>query len=123
MRRLTPHAHSIIAPAFLSGYIVKYVPPPRGTLNASGTSCPLLNVRVATPVNRLAGRLPVAVFMPMTSGNGPAPLGVVSGAVSVMVAPFWVTFTDSVPPERVAVTLAAAGGAPFGPDPQYWTCE
>ena len=121
MRRLTPHAHSIIAPAFLSGYIVKYVPPPRGTLNASGTSVELLKVMVATPrpVKMLAGRLPVAVFIPMTTGKGPVPLGVLIVALNVIDVEPCVETTVSLPPEKVAVRLV--GGAPLGPDTQYST--
>src|SRR5438270_8136541 len=103
MRRLTPHAHSIIAPAFLSVYMVKYVPAPRVTLNASGTSWVLVKVMIATPLNRFVGRLPVGVFIPMTSGNGPDPLGVAIVAVNMMVAPPLVTVTVSLPLENVAV--------------------
>src|SRR4051794_1502701 len=112
MRRLTPQAHSIIAAAFLSGYIVKYVPAPRVTLKPSGTSCELVNVMVATPrlVKMLAGRLPVGVFIPMTSGKGPAPLGVVSVALKVIDAAPCVATTVSLPPENVAVR--PLGGAP-----------
>ena len=69
------------------------------TLNASGTSCVLVKVIVATPPKRLVGRLPVGVFIPMTSGNGPLPLGVVMVDVSVTVAPPPVTVTVSLPPE------------------------
>ena len=77
-----------------------------------------MKVRVATwPVKMLAGRLPVAVFIPMMSGNGPFPLGVVSVPLNVIEAEPCVTTTSSVPPERVAVTLL--GGAPLGPDTQY----
>ena len=51
-----------------------------------GTSVELLNVIVATPrpVKMLAGRLPVAVFIPMTTGNGPVPLGLLIVEVNVI---------------------------------------
>src|SRR4051812_9240868 len=123
MRRLTPQAHSIIAPAFLSGYAVKYAPPPRGTLNASGTSWELVNVIVATPwpVKMDEGRLPVGVFIPMISGNGPFPVGVLIVALKVIEVEPCIAMTVSLPPEKVAVRLV--GGAPFGPDSQYWMME
>ena len=54
----------------------------------------------------------------MTIGKGPAPLGVVIVELSVIEVEPWVTTTVSLPPEKVAVSVA--GGAPFGPDPQYW---
>ena len=38
--------------------------------------------------------------------------------LSVIEAPFAVTVTESVLPEKVAVRVL--GGAPFGPVPQYW---
>ena len=44
----------------------------------------------------LAGRLPVGVFMPITSGKGPAPLGVVIVELNVMEAPLCVTTTGRV---------------------------
>jgi hypothetical protein len=74
---------------------------------------------VATPrlVKIDDGRLPVAVFIPITTGKGPAPLGVVIVLLSVIVAEPCVTTTLSLPPENVAVRLL--GGAPFGPDSQY----
>src|SRR5262245_40837800 len=84
-----------------------------------GTSVMLLKTIVATPlpVKIDEGKLPVAVFIPMMTGNGPAPLGLLIVEVNVIEAPFWVETTESVLPDSVAVTVA--GGAPLGPDTQY----
>ena len=78
---------------------------------------------VATPrlVKMLAGRLPVGVFIPMTSGKGPAPLGVVIVEVKVIEVDPWVETTVRVLPEKVAVSVL--GGAPLGPDSQYCIWE
>ena len=83
-----------------------------------GTSVPLLNVIVATPalVKMLAGRLPVAVFIPITTGKGPAPLGLLIVEVNVIDAPLCIATTESVLPDKVAFSVL--GGAPFGPDTQ-----
>jgi hypothetical protein len=77
---------------------------------------------VATPrlVKMLAGRLPVGVFIPMTTGKGPAPLGVVIVELNVIEAEPWVATTVSLLPENVAVR--ALGGAPLGPDTQCCIC-
>ncbi|MFZ5893582.1 MAG: hypothetical protein ACOY0T_21145 [Myxococcota bacterium] len=82
-----------------------------------------MNDIVATPrlVKIEAGKLPVGVFMPMTSGNGPFPLGNVIVLLNVMLAEPCVTTTVNFPPEKVAVRLL--GGAPFGPDTQCCICE
>ena len=91
-------------------------------MNASGTSVELVNVIVATPrpVKMLAGRLPVGVFIPMTTGKGPVPLGLVIVEVNVIDAPPCVETTVSLLPDNVAVSVL--GGAPFGPDTQYCIC-
>jgi hypothetical protein len=80
--------------------------------------CELVNDIVATPapLKMLDGKLPVGVFMPIMSGKGPAPLGVVMVELSVIELPPCVTTTFSLPPEKVALT--SLGGAPFGPDTQ-----
>jgi hypothetical protein len=57
----------------------------------------------------------------MTIGKGPAPLGVVIVELKVIDVDPWVTTTVSLPPEKVAVSVA--GGAPLGPVPQYWIKE
>jgi hypothetical protein len=56
-----------------------------GTL---GTSCAALKDMVATPLKMLPGRLPVGVFMPMTSGKGPGPTGLMIVEVRVIEASF-----------------------------------
>src|SRR5262245_5694747 len=68
----------------------------------------------------LDGRLPVGVFIPMISGNGPVPLGLEIVAVSVIEAEPCVDTTVSVLPDSVAVRVL--GGAPLGPDTQYSIC-
>jgi hypothetical protein len=82
-------------------------------LKASGTSVELVNVIVATPrpVKRLAGKLPVGVFIPMTTGKGPVPLGVEIVEVNVIEAPPCVETTVSLPPEKVAVTVLGGKSA------------
>jgi hypothetical protein len=82
----------------------------------------LVNDMVATPrlVKMDEGRLPVAVFIPMTTGNGPFPLGVVIVELKVIEAEPWVTTTESRLLENVAVTLL--GGAPLGPETQCCIC-
>jgi hypothetical protein len=56
-------------------------------------------VATPRPVKMLDGRLPVAVFIPMTSGKGPAPLGVVIAELKVIEADPWVATTVRLPPE------------------------
>src|SRR6185503_2838960 len=73
-------------------------------------------VATPRPVKMDAGRLPVAVFIPMTTGNGPVPLGLVIVEVNVIEAPFCVETTERLLPDKVAVRVL--GGAPFGPDTQ-----
>src|SRR4029077_518564 len=76
---------------------------------------------VATPllVKMLVGTPDPSIEM--TIGNGPAPLGVVIVELRVIDVEPWVTTTVSLPPEKVAVSVA--GGAPLGPVPQYWMRE
>jgi hypothetical protein len=88
------------------------------TLDEFGTSCELVKFMLATPllVNMLVGTPEPSIEM--TIGKGPAPLGVVIVELKVIEVDPCVTTTLSMPPEKVAVSVA--GGAPFGPVPQYW---